>query len=47
MIGYCVKCRSKEEMKDPQSYIMSNKKPATLSICTRCGTKIFRIGKVD
>ena len=46
MLGYCVKCREKREMVDAEPYIMKNKKPACVSICGVCGTKIFRIGKM-
>jgi Zn finger protein HypA/HybF involved in hydrogenase expression len=45
MQAYCVKCRAKREMKDPQSITMKNGKPATKGVCPTCGTKMFRIGK--
>ena len=45
MQAYCVKCRSKKEMKDAKSITMKNGKPATQGICPTCGTKMFRIGK--
>ena len=45
MQAYCVKCRSKKEMKDPKSITMKNGKPATQGVCPTCGTKMFRIGK--
>ena len=37
MQAYCVKCRTKREMKDGR--------PATQGVCPTCGTKMFRIGK--
>jgi hypothetical protein len=43
--GYCVKCKAKKEMKDPQDIVMKNGRPATQGICPDCGTKIFKIGK--
>jgi NAD-dependent SIR2 family protein deacetylase len=43
--AYCVKCRTKREMKDPKSITMKNGRPATKGICPTCGTKMFRIGK--
>ena len=43
--GYCVKCKSKKEMKDAQEITMKNGRPATQGTCPDCGTKIFRIGK--
>ena len=45
MQAYCMKCRSKKEMKDPKSITMKNGRPATQGICPVCGTKMFRIGK--
>ncbi|GAG01860.1 unnamed protein product [marine sediment metagenome] len=44
MEGYCVKCRSKQEIKDPQKITMKNGRPATQGTCPTCGTKIFKIG---
>jgi len=44
--AYCVKCRAKSIMKDPESVSLKNGKPATKGICTKCGTKMFRIGKL-
>ncbi|MEE8179283.1 MAG: DUF5679 domain-containing protein [Nitrosopumilaceae archaeon] len=43
--AYCVKCRTKREMKEPKSITMKNGRPATKGICPTCGTKMFRIGK--
>ena len=43
--AYCVKCRTKREMKNPKSIVMKNKRPATQGECPTCGTKMFRIGK--
>ena len=43
--SYCMKCRTKREMKDPKSITMKNGKPATQGNCPVCGTKMFRIGK--
>jgi len=45
--AYCVKCRAKREMKNPQAITMKNGRPATQGICPVCGTKMFRIGKFD
>jgi RNase P subunit RPR2 len=45
MEAYCVKCRGKKEMKDPQPVTMKNGKSATAGTCQSCGTKMFRIGK--
>lgn len=45
MEAYCVKCKGKVGMKNTQSIVMKNGRPATQGICPRCGTKLFRIGK--
>ena len=45
MQAYCMKCRTKREMKDPKAIIMKNGRPATQGVCPTCGTKMFRIGK--
>ena len=45
MQAYCMKCRSKREIKDAKAIIMKNGKPATQGVCPVCGTKMFRIGK--
>jgi hypothetical protein len=42
--GYCVKCKAKREMKNPQNITMKNGRKATQGTCTVCGTKMFRIG---
>ena len=44
MMAYCVKCKTKREMKNPQVITMRNGKPATQGICPVCGVKMFRIG---
>ena len=44
--GYCVKCREKRDMKDPEVVTLKNGKPACKGICPTCGTKMFRIGKI-
>jgi RNase P subunit RPR2 len=45
MQAYCMKCRTKKEMKAPKAITMKNGKPATQGTCPSCGTKMFRIGK--
>jgi len=45
--GYCVKERKKVEIKDPQQTTMKNGRPAIQGTCPDCGTKIFKIGKMD
>lgn len=45
--AYCVKCREKREMKDPEATTLKNGKPATKGTCPTCGTGMFRIGKAE
>ena len=46
MEGYCVKCKSKREMKDEKQVTMKNGRPATQGTCSVCGTKMFKIGGI-
>ena len=43
--GYCVKCREKREIKDPQKVTTENGRSAIQGTCPVCGTKIFRFTK--
>jgi len=45
MEAYCVKRRTKREIKSPKAITMKNKRPATQGTCPTCGTKVFKIGK--
>ena len=45
MEAYCVKCRKKVTMQNPEQITMKNGKPASRGVCPNCGTKVFRIGK--
>jgi RNase P subunit RPR2 len=42
--AYCVKCKTKREMKDAVQITMKNGRPATEGKCPVCGTKMFKIG---
>lgn len=42
--GYCVKCRTKREIKDAKKVTLKNGKPAMKGKCPVCGTGMFRIG---
>ena len=42
--AYCVKCKAKREMKNPQNITLKNGKKAAQGVCPVCGTKLFRIG---
>ncbi len=43
--AYCVKCREKVEIKDPQEVTLKNGRPAVKGTCPKCGIGVFRIGK--
>ncbi len=45
MEAYCVKCKTKREMKDPKPVFTASGTPATEGICPVCGTKMFRMGR--
>src|SRR4030065_1011826 len=45
MEAYCMKCKTKREMKDPGASFNAKGSPVTLGICPVCGTKLYRIGK--
>jgi hypothetical protein len=45
MQAYCMKCRTKREIKNPKAVVLKNKRPATQGVCPVCATKLFRIGK--
>ena len=45
MEAYCMKCKSKKEMKDPQKIKMKNGRPAMKGRCPDCGTGLFLIIK--
>ena len=45
MQAYCMKCRTKREIKDPKKIAMKNGRPAMQGVCPVCGTRLFRIVK--
>lgn len=45
MEAYCLKCRTKRDMRNPQQITMKNGRLATQGTCPVCGTKMYRIGK--
>ena len=45
MEAYCMKCRTKRQISNPQQITMKNGKLATQGTCPVCSTKVFRIGK--
>jgi len=44
MVGYCVKCKDKREMKNPKAVTMKNGRKATKGTCPKCGTGMYKIG---
>lgn len=47
MDAYCMKCKTKREMKDPVAGFNAKGSPITTAVCTECGTKLYRMGKTD
>ena len=45
MVAYCMKCKTKREMKNPQPVFTGQGTPATQGVCPVCGTKMFRMGR--
>jgi len=43
--AYCVKCRTKRDMQNPEKVTLKNGRPARKGKCGTCGTNMFRIGK--
>lgn len=41
---YCVKCREKKEVANPERVTLKNGKPAMRAKCSDCGTAMFKIG---
>ena len=47
MEAYCVKCKAKREIQNPQADFNTAGAPVTTGTCGVCGTKLFRIGRTD
>ena len=45
MEAYCVKCKTKREIVDPQAVFTKSGTPATRGVCPICNTTLFRMGK--
>ncbi|HDN79902.1 MAG TPA: type I DNA topoisomerase [Chloroflexi bacterium] len=43
--AYCVKCRTKRVMQDPEPVYLENGRAATKGICPVCGSTLFRMGE--
>ncbi|MCE2615011.1 MAG: DUF5679 domain-containing protein, partial [Nitrosopumilus sp. (ex Thoosa mismalolli)] len=44
--AYCVKCKTKREISEPEETVMKNGRPAIKGRCSVCNCKVFRIGKM-
>ena len=47
MEAYCVKCKTKREMENPEATFTKTGVAATKGICSVCGTKLYRMGRTD
>ncbi|MBI5352457.1 MAG: type I DNA topoisomerase [Chloroflexi bacterium] len=47
MEAYCMKCKTKREMKDPVAGFNAKSSPVTIAVCPVCGTKLYRMGRTD
>jgi RNase P subunit RPR2 len=45
--AYCMKCKAKQEMADATPVKMKNGRDAITGKCPVCGTKMFKIGKME
>jgi DNA topoisomerase-1 len=43
--AYCVKCKTKREIKDPKPVFTKRGAPATRGVCPVCGAAVFRTGQ--
>jgi len=47
MEAYCMKCKTKREMKDPVASFNAKASPVTIGVCSVCGTKLYRMGRTE
>ena len=45
MDAYCLKCRTKREIRNLANVTLKNGRPAVHGSCSVCGTKVFRLSK--
>ncbi len=45
MEAYCMKCKTKREIKDPVASFNAKGSPVTVGVCPVCGTKLYRMGR--
>lgn len=44
--AYCMKCKTKREINEPQAVYLNSGAPAVKGICPVCGTKLYRMGRI-
>lgn len=44
IVAYCVKCKTKREMRDPEAVYTQTGTPGTRGQCAVCGTSMFKMG---
>ena len=42
-VGYCIRCKSKVELKEAVQIYYKNGAPAERGLCSKCGSKVARI----
>ncbi len=47
MEAYCVKCKTKREIVNPEAMFTATGTPAVRGDCPVCGTRLFRMGRVE
>lgn len=47
MEAYCMKCKTKREVRDAQATFNKSGAPVTRGICPVCGTSVFRTGRTE
>ncbi len=47
MLGYCVRCKAKQEMLSATRTVMKNGRRAMLGVCACCGTRMSVAGVWD
>ena len=45
-VAYCLKCKSKQVVKNAQAVVMKNGRDAMRGVCAICSTSVYRIGKM-
>jgi len=45
MEAYCMKCKTKREIQNPEATFNAKASPVTIGMCAVCGTKLYRMGR--